>query len=123
MIKTAIDTESIWKHIWNELYRIITKTGSSQTDIAKKIWIKPNSVSVLLTWKVTTRNLEQYWRIAEAIPITRKEFDEIVQEAKEKVLWKAPEEDVEVAFFAKKWITDKTKQDAILKMIDAFKDV
>lgn len=85
MIKTAIDTDLIGKHIWEELYRLVSK-HTDQSTVARKLWVKPNSISVYLTWKTTTRNIEQYWKIAEAIPISRSEFDRIVQEAKRKVL-------------------------------------
>jgi len=124
MIKTAVDTESIWKYIWNELYKISLKKGITQTDIAKKIWSTPWYVSLLLTWKNTTRNTDRYWAIAEAIPLSRAEFDKIVEDAMDKVLWnRKAEVDPKVAFFSEVGVTDKNKQDAILKMIEAFKDV
>lgn len=111
MIKTAIDTEAIGKYIWSELYRISSKNGITQTDIAKKMGSTPWYISLMLTGKNTTRNTETYWRIAETIPLTRKEFDQIVEDAKRKVLWvsgggeteKDPDETIKMALNSKWW--------------------
>jgi len=125
MINPSIDTDTIGKHIWNELYRISSKKNITQTELEKKCWILQTTISAYFTGKKTTKNLEQYWRIAEAIPISRSEFDQIVDDAKRKVLgdmWQS-NKDPKVAFFADVGVTDKNKQDAIMKMIEAFKDV
>lgn len=124
MIKPSVDTDLIGKFIWEELYRSVLKNNTDQTIIAKKLWIKPNWVSVYLTGKTTTRNIEQYWRIANAIPISRKEFDQIVEDAKVKVLWiwtnpvinNDPDETIKFALNSKGW-----KQNDIDEMMNFMK--
>lgn len=86
-IQTAIDYDQIGKKIWTSLYDIISKKNLTQTVIAEKIGVKVPSISVFLTGKKTTKNIDQYWKIAEAIPISRQEFDQIVESAKQEVLW------------------------------------
>ena len=82
-----VDTDEIAKRIWQNLYIIIEKKRLTQTEIAEKLWVKNSSISFWLTGKKTTGNLDQYWKIAEAIPISRQEFDKIVETAKSEVLW------------------------------------
>lgn len=82
-----VDTDEIAKRIWQNLYIIIEKKWLTQTEIAEKLWVKNSSISFWLTGKKTTGNLDQYWKIAEAIPISRQEFDKIVETAKSEVLW------------------------------------
>lgn len=82
-----IDTDEIGKKIGLSLYQIADKKGISQTEIAEKLWVTTPSISFLLTGKKATWNLEQYRKIAEAIPISRQEFDQIVETAKSEVLW------------------------------------
>jgi len=99
MIKTAIDTDAIGKYIWAELYKISTKKGITQTELSKKSWVQQSTISSYFYWKKTTKNVEQYYRIAEAIPLTRREFDQIVEDAKEKVLWsKSNNDDPDIAY-------------------------
>ena len=97
MIKTAIDTDAIGKYIWNELYKLALKKDMTQTIIAKKIGSTPWYVSLMLTWKNSTKNIEKYWKIAEAIQVPRHEFDNIVEDAKRHVLgdlwWQADIDD------------------------------
>ena len=82
-----IDTDEIGKKIWLKLYQVADKKWISQTEIAEKLWVTTPSISFLLTGKKATWNLEQYRKIAEAIPISRQEFNKIVETAKSEVLW------------------------------------
>jgi len=102
LINPIIDTDSIGKYIWQKIYTISDKMGISQIEIAKKIWVSQANISAFFTGKRTTTNLDQYWRIAEAIPISRSEFDRIVEDAKRHVIgdlwWKNTNEDPDVAY-------------------------
>lgn len=82
-----VDTDSIGKKIGLKLYLIADKNWITQTTIAERMWVTTPSISFLLTGKKSTGNLDQYWKIAEAIPISRPEFDQIVETAKAEVLW------------------------------------
>lgn len=81
-----INLDEIGKNIGLKLYLLLEKNGITQTELAEKMWVSIPAVSVFLTGKKTTWNLEQYRKIAEAIPISRKEFDQIVESAKKEVL-------------------------------------
>lgn len=87
--------------------------------------MEQGNLNSYLNWIRTSPDIEFYWKFAEAIPISRSEFDRMVENAKQKVLWSGwkMEVDPKVAFFSEVGVTDKNKQDAILKMIEAFKDV
>lgn len=81
-----IDLDEIGKNIGLKLYLLLEKNGITQTELAEKMWVSVPAISVFLTGKKTTWNLEQYRKIAEAIPISRQEFDKIVETAKAEVL-------------------------------------
>ena len=81
-----IDLDEIGKNIGLKLYLLLEKNGITQTELAEKMWVSVPAISVFLTGKKTTWNLEQYRKIAEAIPISRAEFDNIVETAKAEVL-------------------------------------
>ena len=81
-----IDLDEIGKNIGLKLYLLLEKNGITQTELAERMWVSVPAISVFLTGKKTTWNLEQYRKIAEAIPISRAEFDNIVETAKAEVL-------------------------------------
>ena len=81
-----IDLDEIGKNIGLKLYLLLEKNGITQTELAEKMWVSVPAISVFFTGKKTTWNLEQYRKIAEAIPISRAEFDNIVETAKAEVL-------------------------------------
>jgi len=68
---------------------------------------------------------EGYQRMAEAYGISEDQFVRKMEEFIREDLGveQGSIEDPKVAFFAEVWVTDKNKQDAIMKMIEAFKDV
>ena len=116
MIISAIDTKAIGKYIWNKIYLWMNKNNVTQTAVAEKLWINPNAVWVYLTWTTTTKNLEQYWRIAEKAWISRQEFDTIVDEAKKSVLGVSPAsfEDIQIATLVKEsWLNKEDLEKAI----------
>lgn len=124
MKKVLVDTDEIGKKIGLALYREFSKKNLTQTELAKKIWIRQSAVSWYFNWKVTTKNLDQYWKIAEAIPISQIEFDEIVEKAKAEVLWfpeqnsetKNPDEQIQIALNSKGF-----SEKEILEMMDFIK--
>lgn len=124
MKKALVDTDEIGKKIGLALYREFSKKNLTQTELAKKIWIRQSAVSWYFNWKVTTKNLDQYWKIAEAIPISRWRFDEIVEQAKAEVLWfpeknsetKNPDEQIQIALNSKGF-----SEKEILEMMDFIK--
>lgn len=102
-----IDLDEIGKNIGLKLYLLLEKNGITQTELAEKMWVSVPAISVFLTGKKTTWNLEQYRKIAEAIPISRAEFDKIVETAKAEVLgfsghnsWTKIDRDMAISFLA-----------------------
>lgn len=81
-----INTDEISKKIGLKLYFQLEKNGVTQLQLSEKLEISQANLSNLLTGRKTTGNLDQYWKIAEAIPISRQEFDKIVETAKAEVL-------------------------------------
>lgn len=116
IINPIIDTESIGKHIWTRIYQIADKKWVTQTKISERLWVSTPSISFLLTGKKATSNLDQYWRIAEAIPISRSEFDKIVEEAKMKVIWVRDNDSLPFSLHDRiKWLSSEQQ-----KMVDRF---
>lgn len=82
-----INLDEIGKRIGLKLYLQLEKHWVKQTQLSEKLGTSQGNLSHLLTGKKWTWNLDQYWKIAEAIPISRQEFDQIVESAKQEVLW------------------------------------
>lgn len=119
--------EAIIRELARMLSNIFDKTWQKQSFIAEKMGISQWNVSLLLKWAKNTRKINNYRSLAYAIGVSEKEFEWLIEKSKKNVLgdfWenKSPS-DPKVAFFANVGVTDKNKQDAIMKMIEAFKDV
>lgn len=90
--------------------------------------IKNESKRTKYSWYLQSKPLakyESYFKMAEAYGISEDQFIRKMEEFIREDLGveQGSSEDPKVAFFAEVWVTDKNKQDAIMKMIEAFKDV
>lgn len=113
-----INLDEIGKKIGLKLYLQLEKHWVKQTQLSEKLWTSQGNLSHLLTGKKWTWNLDQYWKIAEAIPISRQEFDQIVESAKKEVLWiseqkidtKTPDEQIKFALNSKNLTQDQINE-------------
>lgn len=112
------------------LKEIAKKNNLKQIDWATKI--SKNTWKEVTQWNLnsylngirTSPNIEYYWTFAEAIPISRWRFDEIVEQAKTEVLWfpeknsetKNPDEQIQIALNSKGF-----SEKEILEMMDFIK--
>ena len=72
----------ICKYLWREIYKYLENKGQTITALAETIWKSQAYITDLLNGRRNTSNLEVYKRMAEAIWMSEKEFNNLYKEAK-----------------------------------------
>ena len=121
-LNKTFDDAYFWKALWRELHKAIIRKKLSLAEVQKKIWMAQPHLSTLLNWRRTTRNLDQYRKIAEWIGMTENEFNQLVINARSKEylysIWQDPDMPnqftLEAVLSRDFWIED---EDAIIDII------
>ncbi len=78
----VVNIEVICKYLWREIYKYLENKGQTITALAETIWKSQAYITDLLNGRRNTSNLEVYKRMAEAIWMSEKEFNNLYKEAK-----------------------------------------
>lgn len=98
----VVDFEKVSKAISRLLRSEIEKKGLQMKEVQTRTNFSQWRLSQVL-WSQPSKNLLVYQEIAEAIGLSEKQFDKIVEEAKQQVFWVKWEPDMDYALSSELW--------------------